>query len=126
MQLVEKNKSKVIKEETSDYSNSSKDKSTQSTVSLPSNIPIDGTTVLINGIPGDWRDNFFVKKKVMNAIKSKFDNISITSLTKDTNSEIWILTLGSNVDVQSMIGQSLHIIEGNTTQHTLTFMASPN
>jgi hypothetical protein len=65
-----------------------------------------------------------VKKKVINAIKSKFEHISIHSLRKDTNSELWI-TLGSVSEVQSMIGQSLYIIEGNTTQHTITFMASP-
>jgi len=126
-----RNKSKLIREEEerSDYSNSSKDNTTQSvatrSASIHSNTSTDRIIVWINGIPSDWRDNFFVKKKVMKAITSRFDNISIISLTKDTQSELWKLTLSSNSDVQSMTGQSLDIIEeGNTTQHTLTFMIS--
>jgi len=98
---------------------------TTRSASIHSNTSTDRIIVWINGIPSDWRDNFFVKKKVMKAITSRFDNISIISLTKDTQSELWKLTLSSNSDVQSMTGQSLDIIEeGNTTQHTLTFMIS--
>jgi len=77
--------------------------------------------VWINGVPKGWNDNFFVRKKLMNAIKSRFDNINIKELKKDNSSQKWLLFLDST-DIQ-ILDQSL-IVEEGTTKHTLTFTTS--
>jgi len=81
-------------------------------------------TLFITGIPDAWHDNFFVKKKVMNAIKNKFLTLTIDDLKKDVKSGLWKLTVKTEDDYKNVLGQSLEIEEsqGKEKKYKLEFI----
>jgi len=100
-------------EETSHSSNSSKETQSITTSTPPLKIPQDGLYVWINGIPKNWNNNFYIRKKIKRAIRTKFEiNIEEDEIRKDPVTNLWILPLGSADDLAHISGQSLPIEEG--------------